>query len=129
MLEVSGNIKLQHIDEIYNNNSQYAAYTKSNIKTGGVGDLALINNRFYVRIEKDGTVVSDTEYILEDRHLIDGIYVNNFKDNVDIGQHTYKYTLYIVAESRSLVLDTLEFTTESTVKGFSEKMVFILQKS
>lgn len=119
MLEVSGNIKLQHIDEIYNNNSQYAAYTKSNIKTGGAGDLALINNRFYVRIEKDGTVVSDTEYILEDRHLIDGIYVNNFKDNVDIGQHTYKYTLYIVAESRSLVLDTLEFTTESTVKGFS----------
>ena len=121
MLEVSGNIKLQHIDKVYNNDKEYLAYTKSQIFVSGQRDLEYINNRFYIHIEKDGVPVSDVDayYTLDEDNLSDGLYVNIFKDLVDIGQHTYKYTLYIVAENRELVLDTLEFTTETTVESFS----------
>ena len=133
MLEVSGNIKLQHIDKIYNNNSQYYAYTKSQIWVSSEKDLEYINNRFYIRIEKDGVLVSDTdaEHMLEDSNLSGGIYTNTFRDIVEIGQHTYKYTLYIVAENRELVLDTLEFTTETTVEGFSTayELITLMQKN
>ena len=101
MLEVSGNIKLQHIDNVYNNNTEYLAYTKSQIWVSGQRDLDYINNRFYIHIEKDGVPVSDVdaEYLLEDDNLSGGMYINTFRDMVDIGQHTYKYTLYIVAEN------------------------------
>ena len=133
MLEVSGNIKLQHIDKVYNNNTEYLAYTKSQIWVSGQRDLDYINNRFYIRIEKDGVPVSDkdAEYLLEDDNLSGGMYINTFRDMVDIGQHTYKYTLYIVAENRVLELDTLEFTTETTVEGFSTayELIMLMQNN
>ena len=119
MLEVTGNIKLQHIDEIYNNNTEYMAYTKSKIWVSGEQDLQYINNRFYLLIEKDGVKVSENEYLLEDKNLNGINYENTFREIVERGQHTYKYTLYVVAQNRQLVLDTLEFTTETTAEGFS----------
>ena len=72
---------------------------------------------YYIRVEKDGVMLEDVAYDLSSEP-VSTIYEKLHTYNVDKGEHTYKMTLYIIVSDRVVELDTLSFTTETTVKGF-----------
>lgn len=120
-INATGSLKLQEIAEIEGDGDHYTATTKLNIYDP---DRKLVGENsypYYIRIEKDGEIISDKQYALnETEDLVEeNTYNRYFDDVVDKGEYRYKYTLYLIVSNRELVMDTLEFTTETTAKGFS----------
>ena len=126
-LSLTGTIKLMNLDAT-GTDGLFVAETKVSLSDTGY-ELTGNSLPYQIRIEKNGEVVSDSKYILGDR-IKDGtatqpdkahdyLYKVKHKDNVDQGDFTYKYTLYVTLSNKEIVLDTLSFTSEDTIRGFS----------
>lgn len=117
---IKGDIKLQHVDELNDDPTHMSAYTLATISAEDK-DLFAVGNQYFVKVEKDGKLVYNDAYAIfgnTPKNEKD-LYLGEFKHTVDVGDHTYKYTLYVIVNNRALILDTLEFTTEKKIVGFS----------
>ncbi len=116
-MRLSGTIKLQEIVEVRGDNAHYTACVKSTLKDPDHWMTGADALPYYIRIEKDGALVTNNVYRI-DAESSDGVYIHNYNYQVDKGEHSYKLTLYVIVGTREMELDTLEFTTETTVQGF-----------
>ncbi|MCI5620129.1 MAG: hypothetical protein MR355_00970 [Lachnospiraceae bacterium] len=118
---LSGTLKLQGIQAIDGDDAHYNAETKT-VLTDDQGCLTGEGAiPYYIRVEKDGTLISDTMYQVDavnDRTDVAGQYAIYKNQTVDRGDYSYVMTLYVIISNREMVLDTLEFTSETTVQGF-----------
>ena len=113
---LDGTIKLQSINES-SNSEKYDAVVKATLIDPDYnlsGENAI---PYYIRVEKDGVLIEDVSYDLSSE-APSTIYEKFHTYNVDKGEHTYRLTMYIIVSDRVVELDTLTFTTETTVKGF-----------
>lgn len=117
-MSLDGTIKLQSINAIGNDSEHYEAVVKATLSDPDYylsGDDAI---PYYIKVEKDGVLLEDVAYDLSG-DTPSTIYEKLHLYTVDKGEHTYKLTMYIIVSDRVVELDTLSFTTETTVKGFS----------
>ena len=117
-LSLDGTIKLQSINAIGNDSEHYEAVVKATLIDPDyylTGEDAI---PYYIKVEKDGVLIEDIAFDLSGE-TPSTIYEKLHLYTVDKGEHTYKLTMYIVVSDRVVELDTLSFTTETTVKGFS----------
>lgn len=117
-LSLEGTIKLQAIKSILDDNNHYEAVVKATLNDSDhmlTGENAI---PYYIKVEKDGVLVEDVPFDLSEE--TPSSYIEKFHNyTVDKGEYTYKLTMYIIVSERVVELDTLTFTTETTVKGFS----------
>ncbi len=116
-MSLDGTIKLQSINEM-GDNEHYEAVVKATLSDPDyylTGDDAI---PYYIKVEKNGQLVEDVVFDLSDE-TPSTIYEKLHLYTVDKGENTYKLTMYIIVSGRVVELDTLSFTTETTVKGFS----------
>ena len=117
-MSLDGTIKLQSINEIGNDGEHYEAVVKATLSDPDYylsGEDAI---PYYIKVEKDGVLVEDVAFDLSEE-VPSTVYEKMHLYTVDKGDHTYKLTMYIIVSDRMVELDTLSFTTETTVKGFS----------
>ena len=115
---LDGTIKLEAINESSNGSEIYEAVVKATLNDPDhtlSGEDAI---PYYIKVEKDDVLISDTVYDLSSE-TPSTIYEKIHTYDVDKGEYTYKLTMYIIVSDRIVELDTLTFTTETTVKGFS----------
>lgn len=129
-MSLDGTIKLQSIDEISGDTSHYEAVVKATLNDP---DHYLTRHDaipYYIKVEKDGVVVEDTAFDLS-QEVESTVYEKRHTYVVDKGEHTYKLTMYVIVSGRMVELDTLSFTTEMPVKGFSTayEMISLLQSN
>ena len=115
---LDGTIKLEAINESSSGKDKYEAVVKATLidpdyNLSGEGAIP-----YYIRVEKNGELISDTAYDLSGE-VVSTIYEKEHVYTVDKGENTYRLTMYIIVSDRVVELDTLTFTTETTVKGFS----------
>lgn len=127
-MSLDGTIKLQSIDAISDDSAHYEAIVKATLNDP---DHYLTRHDaipYYIKVEKDGVVVEDTAFDLS-QEAESTVYEKRHTYVVDKGEHTYKLTMYVIVSGRMVELDTLTFTTETTVKGFSTayEMISLLQ--
>lgn len=116
-MRLSGTLKLQDIVAVSGDNVHYTANAKATLEDPDhylTGENAL---PYYIRVEKEGKELDTNVYQLQ-AESADGHYENTYPFQVDRGEYTYKLTLYVIVSGRELELDTLQFTSETTVKGF-----------
>lgn len=117
-MSLDGTIKLQEINAIEDDSEHYEAIVKATLNDP---DHYLTRNDaipYYIKVEKDGELVEDTAFDLSGENE-STVYEKRHNYIVDKGEHTYKLTMYVIVSGREVELDTLTFTTETTVKGFS----------
>ena len=135
-LNLSGTIKLDEITRYGVQEDKLLALTKVVIDDKDtVMKTPDATMPYFVKVEKDGveisnpdsgtnpyTVVSDYEYGTgADKTIIR----SDLNYPVDKGNHTYKLTLYVWINGNNLPLDTLTFTSETTVEKLSNAVEFI----
>ncbi len=116
-MSLDGTIKLQSINDI-GDDEHYEAVVKATLSDPDYylsGDDAI---PYYIKVEKNGQLVEDVAFDLSEE-TPSTIYEKIHLYTVDKGENTYKLTMYIIVSGRMVELDTLSFTTETTVKGFS----------
>ena len=116
-MRLSGSLKLQNIIPVSGDDAHYTANTKAVLEDPDhylTGEGAI---PYYIREEKDGELLKTYTYNIGSESS-DGNYAIPLAYQVDKGEYSYKYTLYVIVSGREMVLDTLEFTTETTVAGF-----------
>ena len=117
-MSLDGTIKLQSINAITDDSEHYEAVVKATLSDPDYylsGEDAI---PYYIKVEKDGQLIEDVAFDLS-KDTPSTIYEKLHLYTVDQGEHTYKLTMYIIVSGRLVELDTLSFTTETTVKGFS----------
>lgn len=116
-VQLSGNIKIRGLAEIYGDSAHYRATTR--ILIDDAFDYLKRNELpVYIRIKKDDELVDEVEYNLPDAVNADGVYEFDDVRDVDRGDYRYTYTLFVRISGHELELDELEFTTEQTITGF-----------
>lgn len=117
-MSLDGTIKLQEINEISGDSTHYEAVVKATLTDTDhylTGENAI---PYYIKVEKDGELVEDTAFDLSGE-MESTIYEKMHYYTVDKGEHTYTLTMYVIISDRVVELDTLTFTSETTVEGFS----------
>lgn len=117
-MSLDGTIKLQEINSIDDDSEHYEAVVKATLNDP---DHYLTRSDaipYYIQVERDGVLIEDTAFDLSGE-VESTVYEKIHKYTVDKGEHTYKLTMYVIISGRTVELDTLTFTTETTVKGFS----------
>lgn len=121
-MSLTGTIKLQAINNLANISDKYQAVVKASlIDTDHYlsGENAI---PYYIKVER---VYDDEVVLVEDiafdlsGETVSSFYEKNHFYEVLKGEYTYQLTMYIIVNGRQVELDTLSFTTETTVKGFS----------
>ena len=117
-MKLDGTIKLQEINSIAGDLVHNSAVIKATMTDE---DHYLSGNKaipYYITVEKNGKLIDKYEYWVNNEPVADE-YVTNYEYLVDIGKNTYTLTLSVVVSGRTMILDTLEFTTETTVEGIA----------
>lgn len=117
-MSLDGTIKLQSINEISGDGEHYEAVVKATLSDPDyylTGDDAI---PYYIKVEKNGQLIEDIAFDLS-TETPSTVYEKLHLYTVDKGENTYNLTMYIIVSGRVVELDTLSFTTETTVKGFS----------
>ncbi len=125
-LDISGSIKLQKV-EAGLTPQQMVAYVKASIN-----DKEHILNGtmpYYISVKKDGVDVTG-QYAGIFPEILDYEYTANdiIKEHifsVDRGEHTYDLTLYLIYNNNTLILDTMQFTTEAPIEGIANGFEFV----
>ena len=116
-MRLSGSIKLDSLTAIAGDSAHYTANARVCMQDPDhylYGENAI---PYYVRVKEDGTLIDTYTYQMTS-DSIDGAYDNLYQYQVEQGEHTYQFELYVNVSNREMVLDTLEFTTETTIEGF-----------
>ena len=113
---LDGTIKLESINAT-SNSEKYNAVVKATLSDPDYNLSGADAIPYYIRVEKDGVLIEDVSYDLSSE-TPSTIYEKIHNYSVDKGDHTYRLTMYIIVSDRVVELDTLTFTTETTVKGF-----------
>lgn len=117
-MSLDGTIKLQEINEVSGDNTHYQAVVKATLNDEDhylTGENAI---PYYIKVEKDGVLIEDVSFDLSDEPE-DDLYEKLHLYTVDKGDYTYHLTMYVIISDRVVELDTLTFTSETTVEGFS----------
>ncbi len=117
-MSLDGTIKLQSIDAISGDSEHYSAVIKATLNDPDhylTGEDAI---PYYITVYKDGVFVEDIAYDLSGENE-STVYEKIHTWTVDKGEHVYDMTMYVIVSGRRVDLDSLSFTTETTVKGFS----------
>ena len=120
-MSLTGTIKLQAINSLPNVKDKYQAVVKATLNDK---DHYLSGNDaipYYIKVERgigdEKVVVEDTAYDLSGEPVAT-LYEKMHRYEVLKGEYTYTLTMYIIVSGRYVELDTITFTTETTVKGF-----------
>lgn len=121
-MSLTGTIKLQAINNIANSTDKYQAVVKATLRDPDhylSGDDAI---PYYITVqrkkENEIVTVEDTAFDLSNE-TVASLYEKKHLYEVLKGDYSYTLTMYIIVNGRRVELDTLTFTTETTVKGFS----------
>ncbi len=127
-MSMDGTIKLQSVSEIDGDVEHYQALVKATLSDPDHYLTRKDAIPYYIRVEKDGVIVEDTAYDLSQEEEA-AVYEKKHSYIVDKGEHTYKFTMYVIVSDRFVELDTLTFTTEEIIQGFDTayEMIKLLQ--
>ncbi len=117
-VRLDGSIKLQEINSIADDNLHYNAIVKATMNDPDhylSGSDAI---PYYITIKKNDKLVDNYEY-WKNEAPVSSEYITNYEYLVDKGENTYTLTLSVIISGREMILDTLEFTSETTVSGFA----------
>ena len=127
-VRLDGTIKLQEINNIENDDIHYSAIVKATMNDPD-HYLSRINAiPYFITVKKNGIELEKNEYWKNDEPVATE-YVTNYEYIVDKGDNTYTLELFVIISGRPIVLDTLKFTSEATVEGFSNAYEMITKIS
>ena len=127
-VRLDGTIKLQEINSIVDDTTHYSAIVKATMIDP---DHYLSRNNaipYFITIKKNGVQIAKDEY-WKNQEPVSTEYITNYEYIVDKGNNTYTLELSVIISGRPIILDTLEFTTETTVEGFSNAYEMITKIS